>query len=170
MAAGERGAEGGGDGLEFRAGAIDELLDRLGEDLVPEDHRHQERHDPAVARAGDLDARDRDRDDDHGHRLAQIGDEGERVVRPGARVAVAPFGDALSSPASTSVLRTTTASRASTTPPARIATSASVSASPVAFSGSSRAARAARRPVTPVACLPASRAASTTAGGPALPG
>ena len=52
------------------------------------------------------------------------------------------------------MLRTTTASRASTKPPARTTTSASVSASPVALSGSRRAARTARRPAALSACSP----------------
>ena len=55
VAAGERRPERRGHGLERRAGAIDEVLDRLGEELVSEHDREQERHDPAAARPRDLD-------------------------------------------------------------------------------------------------------------------
>src|SRR5207253_8892193 len=48
VAAGDGGAEGRRDCLDFRAGPVDDLLDRLGEELVPEDHRQQEQGHPAV--------------------------------------------------------------------------------------------------------------------------
>ena len=95
MAARERGAEVGGQRIDGRARSVDDALDGVGDERVPERYRQQEHRDPAVRHADPLDDADDDRDHDHPARRCQGGDRVQEAASGLTGVVLRPAGGSL---------------------------------------------------------------------------
>ncbi len=94
MTARERGPERLGNRIQRRSNAVEQLLEAVGQEILSEDHDHQQRHCPPVRSADVLDEREDGCEHDDQLGVTEVSDPAQPSLRDSSRVVGAPLGDA----------------------------------------------------------------------------